>query len=77
MIRNQGQRVIPIWRVWDGDELVADLAFSLWLSAAFRDSPEHALLTSVEMVRGQTRTGCFLVPKRKYTHTLTSIRQYP
>ena len=50
--------VIPIRHnspVSNDNEFVADFAFNLWLALAFRDSPEHALLTSMEIVRGQTR----------------------
>jgi hypothetical protein len=45
--------------------LVADVAFDLWLSSAFRGSPEGALLTAVEMFRGTTPAKLFLVPKRR------------
>ena len=45
-------------------QMVAEVAFNLWLSSAFRTDPEKALLTSVEMLRGKTSAELFLVPRR-------------
>jgi len=62
-------RVIPIRRgglLSEADHLIADVAFSLWLSSAFRGgSPEAALMTALRMLGEETSRGLFLVPKRK------------
>jgi len=62
-------RSIPIRRrspVSHADELVADFAFTLWLSSAFRGGlPEDALLTAVRTLGGKTSPGLFLVPQRR------------
>ena len=53
--------------VSEADELVADLAYTLWLSSPFRcGPPEEALLTALRMVHGKSSVGLFLVPKRKH-----------
>lgn len=61
--------VVPIRResrVSEADDLVIEVAYGLWLSSAFHGgSPEEALLTALQMVRGQGTAGLFLVPNRK------------
>jgi hypothetical protein len=66
-------RVTPIRRdivLSDAGQQVADVAFDLWVSSAFRGcSPEEALLTAmtaVRMVKGKPSPGLFLAPKRKH-----------
>jgi hypothetical protein len=57
---------IPIRRhtpLSDADREIADCAFNLWLSSAFRGSPEDALFAAVEMFRGQCPAHLFLVAK--------------
>lgn len=60
-------RVIPIRRelaVSESDQLVAHVAFCLWLSSGFRGaSPEAALFTALRLVKGKSWSGLFLVPK--------------
>ncbi len=63
MMPKQVRMVIPIF-VSELDQLVAEFAFNLWLSSAFRTAPEKALLTSVEMLRGKTSAELFFVPRR-------------
>jgi hypothetical protein len=67
MMPNQDITVIPIQRdifVSEADKTVADLAYNLWLSSAFRGgSPEQALVAALEMVRGRAPARLFLVPK--------------
>jgi hypothetical protein len=61
--------VIPIRRktpVSEADELVAGVAYSLWLSSPFRcGPPEKAFMTALRIVKGNSAAGLFLVPKRK------------
>ena len=67
MKRNQSRKPIPIRPdkiISEVDRLVADVAFNLWLSSAFRSSPEKALLASLEMLGKQTSAGLFSVPRR-------------
>lgn len=60
--------VIPIRReapLSDADRAVADYAYNLWLSSAFRGgSPEKALLTATQLLSGATPARLFVVPKR-------------
>jgi len=59
-----GKNNIP---VSEADELVADLAYSLWVSSPFRcGPPEEALFTALRMVNGKSSVGPFLVPQRKH-----------
>jgi hypothetical protein len=61
----------------DADQQVADLAFNLWLSLPFRGSPEKALLTAVQMLRGNTSAGLLLMRKRTPNlGSLTAMRHY-
>jgi hypothetical protein len=61
--------VIPIRRnipVSESDELVATVAYTLWLSSPFRRGPsEQAFMTALRMVKGNSSSGLVLVPKRK------------
>ena len=62
--------VIPIRRStslsWT-DEVVADFAYTLWLSSAFQGGlPEDAFLTALRLVKGPSSVGPFLVPKRRH-----------
>lgn len=67
MLRQNGCAIpirgdVPIGYV---DELIADFAYTLWLSSAFHgNSPEEAFLTALRMLRGDPSAGLFLVPKR-------------
>ena len=65
---NRDTRVIAIQRntlVSEADKIVADLAYSLWLSSAFQgSSPEDALIAALQMVRGKAPARPFLLPKR-------------
>jgi len=72
----QSSRVIPIrpTLVSEADELVADLAFTLWLSSPFRcGPPEEALWTALRMVKGKSSLGLFLVPNAS-TAVIRSLR---
>ena len=64
-----GVRVICIRRgnpISETDELVADLAYTLWRSSPFRcGTPEEALFAAARMVKGTSAAGPFLVPKHK------------
>ena len=66
---NHNVRVIPIretTRQSGADDLVADFAYTLWISSAFRgNSPEDALLAAWQVVRGRTSGNLFLVPERR------------
>jgi hypothetical protein len=61
--------VIPIRQktpVSEADELVADVAYTLWHSAPFRcGPPEEAFFSALRMVKGKSSAGPFLVPKHK------------
>jgi hypothetical protein len=47
------------------DRRVADFAYSLWLTSAFRgDSPEEALATAMHVMKEKESTGIHLVRKR-------------
>ena len=51
--------------VSDVDLEVVDVAYRLWLARAFQGgSPEDALLTALEEVKGRSSMGLFLVPRR-------------
>jgi hypothetical protein len=67
---NQCARVIPIRRaisVSVADQLVADFAFTLWLSSAFRGaSPKEALITAQLLIKREKPPRLFLVPNRKH-----------
>ena len=60
-------RVIPICRPAtesNAADAIADLAFDLWVSAAFRGaSPEEALVRAERMLAPQKRPALFLVPR--------------
>ncbi|SPE28757.1 hypothetical protein SBA3_1490008 [Candidatus Sulfopaludibacter sp. SbA3] len=66
MPNNRG--VISIGRdpvISDVDREIADFAYMLWVSTAFRGgSPEQALLTATQMLRVQKPMGPFLVSRR-------------
>ncbi|MEI9974408.1 MAG: response regulator [Ignavibacteriota bacterium] len=48
--------------------MVADLAYNLWLSAAFnRCLPEQAFFSALRIVKGKSSAGLFLVPGRRPT----------
>ena len=50
------------------DELVADVAYTLWLSSAFSDGlPEEALFTALRLVKGKSFVRLFVVPERRRT----------
>lgn len=61
--------VIPIRRVFPistADELVANFAYTLWLSSAFLGgTPEAAFFAALRMIKGKSSAELFLVPKRK------------
>ena len=61
-------RVIPIRPgvpLSTADQIVADVAYTLWQSSAFFGaSPEAAYFTALRMVKGPS-SGLFLVPKRR------------
>jgi hypothetical protein len=73
--------VIPIRHSFlsEADELVADLAYTLWRSAPFRcGPPEEALWTALRMVKGKSAVGLFLVPKRKHgRHPIIAMKSRP
>lgn len=76
MILNQTASVIPIRPeklISDTDKLTAELGFELWLSSAFRLSPENALLTSLRILTGNGPAGLFLVPKRTLNGRVLSV----
>lgn len=55
---------------WDAGQSVADVAFQLWQSSAFRGGiPEEALLAAVRILKENSRARLVLVPKRKHTST--------
>jgi hypothetical protein len=60
---------IPIWRkitLSEADQLVPDVAYTLWLSSAFfGGSPEAAFFTALQLVKGKSSVACFLVHTRK------------
>jgi hypothetical protein len=62
----------------NADQLVSDFAYTLWLASAFRGvSPEEALLTAVQVVRGKTSAGLFLVPKCQHNHhSVTGMKSH-
>jgi hypothetical protein len=66
---NDQIRVIPFQRnasISESDELVANVAYTLWHSAPFRcGPPEGAFFTALRMVKGRSSVGPFLVPRRK------------
>src|ERR1039458_9406327 len=65
---NHSTRVLPFGRVTilsDAGQLVADVAFHVWLSPALSGgSPDEAPRTAVRMVKGTPAAGLFLAPKR-------------
>jgi hypothetical protein len=69
LMPNGPMSVIPIRRsipMSESDELVATVAYSLWLSSPFRGGPpEHAFMTALRLVKGKSLAGPFLVPNRK------------
>jgi hypothetical protein len=69
MMPNEKIRVIPIQRrihASESDKTVAELAYNLWLSSAFRGgSPEQALSVALRMVRGKGPARLLVVPKRE------------
>ena len=69
MMPNQNLRIISIQRnslVSEADKTVADLAYKLWLSSAFRGkSPEQALLAALEIVKGKAPARLLVLPKRE------------
>ena len=64
--------VIPFRRndpASEADELVADIAYTLWLSSPFWcGPPEEAFMTALRLVRGKSAPLLFLVPKRIQHH---------
>jgi hypothetical protein len=68
MMPKENISVIPNQRGIPGsefDKTVAELAYNLWLSSAFRgNSPEQALVAALQMVRGKGPARLFVVPKR-------------
>jgi hypothetical protein len=65
---NENVSVVPIQRGIlrsEVDKTVAELAYNLWLSSAFRgNSPEQALIAALQMVRAKGPARLFVVPKR-------------
>lgn len=68
-MRKQHFGVIPMQRkthASETDELVADVAYTLWCSSHFRGgTPEQAFMAALRMVKGKFSGGPFLVCRRK------------
>ena len=74
-VRSSG--VIPIRRsipISETAELVADVAYRLWLSSPFGcGPPEEAFTTALRLVKGKSASLLFLVPRRNQHHHLRPI----
>lgn len=65
-MKSRSARVIPIRSTTESNAAgaIADLAFDLWVSAAFRGAtPEEALVTAKRMLAPKKRPALFLVPR--------------